>query len=90
MKSSDAIQKWCVSTADSNGKAYFPFNDNEIVQSIHLKERSTLSVFTVEDACGDPVASGSSITNLKLGFVRTKCLMIETNPNVEVKVLIIK
>ncbi|AUC13835.1 hypothetical protein BTO06_01120 [Tenacibaculum sp. SZ-18] len=83
-------QAWYVEKTDAKGRAYFGMKGDEIVLSIHLSEKSNVIVKRVEDGCESVYVSAEEVTELSLGYVKSKCLFVETNPESEVRLLILK
>lgn len=83
-------QAWYVEKTDARGKAYFGMKGDEIVLSLHLSEKSDVVVRRVEDECDSVYVSAEEVTDLSLGYVKSKCLLVEADPESEVRLLILK
>ncbi len=68
--------------------AYFPFAKGEMVQSVLLSEPTACKISVVEGQ--KEVANSKDTTVIDLGFLKTNCLIVETEKSVKVEVLIIK
>ncbi len=83
-----------ITTVESSGAApvYVPFVNEEIVQSVIVKEANVTATFKVAEGnrvLGDCITKKAS-ESVVLGGVRTACLIIETPQETKFEVLTIR
>ncbi len=67
---------------------YFPFTNGEMVQTVLFSEPTVSKISVVEGK--KEVANSKDATVIDLGFLKTHCLIVETEKPVIVEVLTIK